>query len=277
MFCYNIKVLFFLLGTVSCIYSREISKFFITSRGATTRIIGGQNATVNQFPFAAAIQVRTEDSAFFCGGTLYGTEWIITAGQCVYGAILFTIRLGSVHLSDDDPNALLLATSEYFLHPDYNPETLENDIALIKLRSAITFTNYIRSIDSLGRPDIDSNSDLTAIGWGQTKLFFTILFLQIGTLAATLQYVKVVPITNEECKITYGNQIKDNMVCLVGNYNEGTCHGDTGSPLIELYSYRYTLHAGVASFISGNGCESTDPSGYTRTFPYDDWLRTIMY
>ena len=30
-------------------------------------------------------------------------------------------------------------------------------------------------------------------------------------------------ITNTECKMTYGNQITDGMVCAIGNYNEGTC------------------------------------------------------
>jgi hypothetical protein len=82
------------------------------------------------------------------------------------------------------------------------------------------------------------------------------------------------------------------MVCVEGNYNEGTCNvnlsltllirvmnaffkGDNGSPLVELYMYRYYLMVGIASFISGNGCESTDPSGYTRTFPYNEWIRNV--
>ncbi|XP_063913658.1 brachyurin-like [Zophobas morio] len=265
MFNYSIKILFFFIGVISSIYSREIST---KNNGASTRIIGGQNATVNQFPFAAAIQVRTETSAFFCGGSLYRNQWIITAGQCVYNAILFTIQLGSIHIDADDSNKMTLATSEYFLHPDYNPYTLENDIALIKLRSAITFTDYVRSIDMLAVADLQLDADISAIGWGQTSD-------ESGNLAPALQYVKVVPLTNEECRLTYGSQIKDNMLCVEGNYNEGTCNGDTGSPLVEMYSRRFTVHSGVASFISGHGCESTDPSGYTRTFSHKDWIRNV--
>lgn len=41
------------------------------------------------------------------------------------------------------------------------------------------------------------------------------------------------------------------------------------------YLSRYTWVVGVASFISGNGCESTEPSGFTRIFPYVNWIRNI--
>ena len=57
-----------------------------------------------------------------------------------FSANLFTIQLGSNYLSAEDPNRLELATSSYVLHPDFNPNTLENDIGLIQLRIPIEFT-----------------------------------------------------------------------------------------------------------------------------------------
>jgi hypothetical protein len=44
--------------------------------------------------------------------------------------------------------------------------------------------------------------------------------------------------------------------------------GDTGSALIQDIG-KYKIHIGIASFISGNGCESTDPSGI-----YSSWTGT---
>jgi secreted trypsin-like serine protease len=35
------------------------------------------------------------------------------------------------------------------------------------------------------------------------------------------------------------------------------------------------MQVGIASFISSNGCESTDPSGYTKIFPYVDWILNV--
>lgn len=51
--------------------------------------------------------------------------------------------------------------------------------------------------------------------------------------------------------------------------------GDTGSPLITRMRTGVMEHIGIASFVSGNGCETTEPSGFTRTHPYVDWLTDI--
>jgi secreted trypsin-like serine protease len=47
------------------------------------RIVGGQQASPGQFPWQAAIYKYTADGRYFCGGTLYNEQWILTAGQCV--------------------------------------------------------------------------------------------------------------------------------------------------------------------------------------------------
>lgn len=83
------------------------------------------------------------------------------------------------------------------------------------------------------------------------------------------------------------------MVCVDGNYNQGTClvfniflslflsltciflKGDTGGPLIQYLNGHHATIVGVSSFISGKGCESTDPSGYFRTVPYIDWIKNV--
>jgi secreted trypsin-like serine protease len=232
-----------------------------------SRIIGGDLADAGQFPFSAAIYKSTPDGTFFCGGTLLNQEWILTAGQCVDGATLFTIRLGSNNLNSNDPNGQRLATDSYVLHPDYNPDTVENDLGLIKLRMPITYTTYISPIDFLPTSDLKSYTGAMALGWGQIDD-------ATAGLVDELRWVRLTVLSNEECRLIYGTQITDNMACVDGNYNEGTCKGDSGGPLVETIGNQrgYMMIVGVASFISGNGCESTDPSGYTRVFPYIDWI-----
>ncbi|RZC39273.1 Trypsin domain containing protein, partial [Asbolus verrucosus] len=258
-----------------------------------TRIIGGQSARAGQFPFAAAIHVQTNDSKFFCGGALTGNEWVITAGHCVYNAVLFTIQLGSNHLVSDDPDRMIVATSTYILHPDFNPDTIENDIGLIKFRRPVDYNSeliltvktesykFLLIVAYLGPVfawplNLQDYAKVYALGWGQ---------ITDPELSNDLQYVFVSTISNLECQMVYGNQIKDSMVCIAGNYNEGTCTvcgfiillillGDNGGPLVATSGKYYTL-VGIASFISANGCESTDPSGYTRTFPYFDWISNM--
>jgi secreted trypsin-like serine protease len=47
------------------------------------RIVGGQVASPGQFPWQAAIYKYTADGRYFCGGSLYNEQWILTAAQCV--------------------------------------------------------------------------------------------------------------------------------------------------------------------------------------------------
>ncbi|KAJ3632577.1 hypothetical protein MTP99_009577 [Tenebrio molitor] len=236
----------------------------LKSRISEGRIVGGEVANAGQFPFAAAIYIATADSTYFCGGTLINMQWVLTAGQCVDGALLFTIRLGNNKLSTDDPNMLLLATETYFLHPDYDPVTLSHDIGLIKLRMSIQSTVYIYAASITKGGHIPDGSSVITLGWGQTSD-------EVAGLSDDLHYANVVTLTHEECLAAFGSQIIEEMLCVAGNYNEGTCRGDLGSPLVE-YLGPMVFVVGVSSFISSNGCESADPSGFTRTRPYYDWL-----
>ncbi|CAH1375489.1 unnamed protein product [Tenebrio molitor] len=42
------------------------------------RIVGGQLASPGQFPWQVAIYKYTADGRYFCGGTLYNEQWILT-------------------------------------------------------------------------------------------------------------------------------------------------------------------------------------------------------
>ncbi|KYB27515.1 Transmembrane protease serine 9-like Protein [Tribolium castaneum] len=241
------------------------------SKNLISRIIGGSNAYAGQFPFAAAINVQTSDSKFFCVGTLLTNQWILTAGHCVNNAKLFTIQVGSNTLKGEDPNRVVVATSDYVLHPEFNSATLENNIGLIKLRLPVEFTNYVQTVQHLPSAPLQVGISVMALGWGQVND-------ENSDLANDLKWVIVTSISNNECKLTYGNQITDRMVCVAGNYNEGPCIGDSGGPIIHVVSRGQMVLVGVSSFVSGNGCESTDPSGYTRVYPYLDRglkIRTI--
>ncbi|XP_068903460.1 brachyurin-like [Tenebrio molitor] len=237
------------------------------ARKIGSRIIGGEPARAAQFPFAAAITVQTNSSKFFCGGTLINREWILTAGQCVDGAILFTIQMGSNNLEGDD-RTVTLSTSEYVIHPYYNSLTVEHDIALIKLRIPVQYSMYLISVDYVGTHFVGPNINLKAIGWGQTAD-------QDSELSNELMWTNVVALSNEECRLYYGNQIGTSTICVEGNYNEGSCYGDTGSAILQDMGKMYVEVVGIASFLSGNGCESTDPSGYIRTYPYRDWIKSV--
>jgi secreted trypsin-like serine protease len=240
----------------------------ISTKLGGARIIGGSSARAGQFPFAAAIYKTTEHGRYFCGGALISNEWILTAGHCVEDGLRFSIQLGSHTLSTTDGNRVVLTANTSVLHPDFDSMTLQNDVGLIKLNEPVQLSDYISTI-FLPSTDLQSDAAVTSIGWGQTDDFSP------GPVDH-LNYVDVVTMTDSDCKSFYGDQIGDNMFCVEGPYNEGTCLGDLGAPLVRsVLNERHMEHVGISTFLSTNGCESTDPSGYTKTWPYLSWIKNV--
>lgn len=54
------------------------------SFGLSGRIVGGSEATTNQFPHQAALIINTDEGQFFCGGSIISTSIILTAAHCIY-------------------------------------------------------------------------------------------------------------------------------------------------------------------------------------------------
>lgn len=62
-------------------------------------------------------------------------------GYHISSAISFTIQLGSHTLEEGDDNRLIVSTSEYVIHPSFEPTSMKNDIALLKLRVPISYSS----------------------------------------------------------------------------------------------------------------------------------------
>ena len=96
-------------------------------------IIGGSEAEEGQFPWAASLII---DGAWFCGGSLISPAHILTAAHCLDGAWYVDIILGTSKLGSGS-NTVQITSFDYVIHPDWNPITLSNDIAIIHLPSDV--------------------------------------------------------------------------------------------------------------------------------------------
>ena len=58
--------------------------FFLIECGkpSTIRIVGGEVADDNEYPFAARLSITFSQGTFLCGGTLVSDSFIITAAHC---------------------------------------------------------------------------------------------------------------------------------------------------------------------------------------------------
>ncbi|QQP37585.1 Chymotrypsin-C, partial [Caligus rogercresseyi] len=103
------------------------------------RVIGGQEASPNQFPWTVALTIHFMRGNGTCTGSIINKQWILTAGHCVGDSQKIEVYVGSHDYElEDEPHRQYFVTEESYLHPNYD-YTEVDDIALVKLQEEIEF------------------------------------------------------------------------------------------------------------------------------------------
>ncbi|MCP3921047.1 MAG: trypsin-like serine protease [Desulfobacterales bacterium] len=244
----------------------------------TPRIVGGQPAAQDVWPWMTALVESDIENAFygqFCGGTLIEPGWVVTAAHCVaensersaYTASDIDVVLGRNNLTDSDGERI--AVSQIIVHPDYVSSAGEiNDIALLRLSSpsSQSAASLVTEQEvNLTSPGVEA----VAIGWG-------LMEEETRDFPDALQQVSLPIVSNTVAQNAYssiGITITDEMFC--AGYSEGgkdTCQGDSGGPLV-VHDAAGTgwLLAGVTSF--GEGCARVGYYGvYARISSFAEWI-----
>ncbi|KAL9895060.1 uncharacterized protein ACN2A1_005904 isoform 1-T1 [Glossina fuscipes fuscipes] len=243
------------------------------------RVVGGMEAPNGQWPWMAAIFLHgSKRTEFWCGGSLIGSKYILTAAHCTrdsrqkpFAARQFTVRLGDIDLSTDaEPSApVTFAVKEVRAHERFSRIGFYNDIAILVLDKPVRKSKYIIPVCLPKNGRVPPNERLpgrraTVVGWGTTYY---------GGKESTSQRQAELPIwRNDDCDRSYFQPINENFIC--AGYSDGgvdACQGDSGGPLMMRYDYRW-IQLGVVSF--GNKCgEPGYPGVYTRLTQYLDWIR----
>jgi len=238
------------------------------------RIVGGFEAEENQWPWEVALFI---DDAWFCGGSLISENYVLTAAHCVDGASYFDILAGAHNVREpSEPNRVEITSFNGWTHPQWSPNDLSNDIALIELPSPIEFNDYIKPSCLPKDGDVVNPGDLiTCIGWGKPSD-------TSGGISPVLRMVQDLPsISNDDCNDIYGI-VGPGVFCIDTTGGKGTCNGDSGGACMKRFEAQSHGNSdapgdkwkqvGIVSFGSSAGCEVGYPAGFTRTEFYIEWL-----
>ena len=254
------------------------------------RIINGEEAMRNEFPWNICIQAYIDDHwRVNCGGSILDEWTILTAAHCKYvsykedTSIEVRVVAGCRRPFGDDVETrcqvIYYDYTDVIRHPKYI-RNRQNDVAIIKLKTPLKFTN---TYDAAVGPiclvpfNIPYQGMAAVAGWGKatTKTFSKNIWPQ---------YLRVVDINilpdeycvrNTSAYTGYARYNPDKEICAA--YKKGerdSCEGDSGGPLmitkggqvIEIGIVSYGFHCAAVGF----------PGVYVRINRYVAWIKSFM-
>uniref|UniRef100_A0A8B9FHC3 Peptidase S1 domain-containing protein n=1 Tax=Amazona collaria TaxID=241587 RepID=A0A8B9FHC3_9PSIT len=230
-----------------------------------SRIVGGQNSDVGEWPWQVSLHVRGQ--GHICGASLVSESWLVSAAHCFQQ--LQGIRyVGPFRLGIRQK---LFPVRRIISHPYFNDYTYDYDIAVVELQTPATFSSFIQPICL---PDATHSfpvgKDLWVTGWGATAEGG-------GSGVDALPYIEIRLINQTVCNQLLTDQLTPRMMC-VGILTGGVdaCQGDSGGPLVSVEPSSRMFLAGVVSW--GDGCaQRNKPGVYSRLTSLRDWYHTALY
>lgn len=188
------------------------------------------------------------------------------------GSLVVMLGQHELHGHTQQLKPMVKPVKRMIVHRDYNPDTFDNDIALLELETPFEMQPHIVPI-CLPEEDEDYVGQFAFVaGWG--KLSYG------GFIPSILQTVRLPIIDSHVCQKMFADAghykyIRDSALC--AGYSQGgkdTCEGDSGGPLMLERGGVWTL---IGTVSHGIKCaEPNMPGVYMKTYAYLNWIRSIV-
>ncbi|XP_017491416.1 PREDICTED: brachyurin-like, partial [Rhagoletis zephyria] len=214
------------------------------------RIVGGEEVVPHSFPWVVSLGFINKFGEYksICTGSLITPQWVLSAGHCVRGiehAHKPTALLAahSIKLKVAEPHKEAVRLVKFVRHPKYGNHKskdfktmVTNDVALYKLERPMKLSGNPH-LGTVCLPPQNSTYDAyvdqvaIATGWGMTE---DGNFL---SQSSVLRKVSLPMVSTDFCAKEYrvkkkGNEKELNTLLCAYSPGNGTCHGDSGGPLM---------------------------------------------
>uniref|UniRef100_A0A182N2T7 Peptidase S1 domain-containing protein n=1 Tax=Anopheles dirus TaxID=7168 RepID=A0A182N2T7_9DIPT len=224
------------------------------------RIVGGIDAVAGDAPWM--VSLRNSINSHLCGGTLLSNRFVLSSANCLSG------RIATATMAVAGTRFLNTAAVPYWglqiiTHPNYNVNTLENDVALFQTALPLLLTQSIQPL-ALSADVIGVGVRARVFGWGSTQTN--------GGNSNALQFLNVNTLSNDECASFLGAEgwrIGSSSLCTLTREGQGICGGDEGGALV-LDNYAI----GVVSW--GVPCAVGRPDVFTRISSVRSWILNFV-
>lgn len=242
--------------------------FFTGVRAVNAKITGGTSTVISEFPW----QVYYISGNFRCGGTIINNKWVLTAAHCTINSSGGAIPASDmfVKVGANNPSITIegktYSVTQVIVHEAFNDQTLLNDIALLRIKDSINFTNA-KPIKLISNDDVAEGAIVPGVmtwitGWGYTSV-------NPNVIPTTLQKVQLPIVSNSQAATVWGTIPSSDLMAGFLNGNKDACNGDSGGPMVVPVLNEFKL-AGVVSWGSAN-CNTY--GAYTRVFDFLSWIQ----
>ena len=226
-----------------------VSVLMVVLPTAANAITNGQ-PDGNAHPFVGMLAFYDESGTYMhrCTGTLMSESVVLTASHCTDGASSARVYFDS-EVTSDYRNGQGGIEGTPFTHPNFNPRTLNNDVAVVELDAVANIPGPYPTLPDQGflsrlkRQHELQNDTFVAVGYGGVP--------QSPPPVITFDLIRRRAVSN------YGGLTRNNLH-LQQNPNPdgagGTCFGDSGGP----HFWKRSLKVVAVTSWGDNICRSND-------------------
>ncbi|CAM9571578.1 chymotrypsinogen A-like [Lampetra fluviatilis] len=228
-----------------------------------SRIVNGEEAMPGSWPWQVSMQNNT--GFHFCGGSLIDPYWVVTAAHCKISPSEHRVILGEHDQSSSSEKIQTMTIAKAINHPQWDEETINNDVALIKLSQPAQMTDGVSPVCLSSTSDnFPAGLNCVTSGWGKTNIFDS-------STPPRLRQTALAIMATPTCQQMWANvqKITDVMIC-AGGTGASSCRCDSGGPLVCENDGAWNL-VGIVSW-GHSLCSTSMPAAYTRVTAIRSWI-----